>query len=61
VRSVQATVNARTPARQAYLATGVASGLVIWGVVFIRVAFGGWLVYHEAWEKLTTTPDSCEA
>ncbi len=59
---MQATVNARRPARQAYLATGVASGLAIWGFVFMRVAFGGWLLYHEAWEKLTTwTPKTLPA
>ncbi len=51
---LQATISTRTEARRSVLADGVVSGLAVWGVVFMRLAFGGWLLYHEAWEKLTT-------
>jgi uncharacterized membrane protein YphA (DoxX/SURF4 family) len=53
-------VEGRAAARRVGVADAVTTaGMTVYAIVFLRVAFGLWMLYHEAWEKLHTwTPQT---
>lgn len=53
-------VEGRTAARRVGVADAVTTaGMTVYAIVFQRIAFGLWMLYHEAWEKLHTwTPQT---